>query len=147
MPIVLLIIIILLAVFVPLGLVFGVLRRVAARQEQAARQRFPDAKLIVSSANYFGQQSRGRWQLGGNGTLVLTEHELYFAMWLLRREIHIPLRSIQAIETPNSFLGRMSFTPLLKVVFQDAAGQTDAVAWQVADLAGVKRALEEALAH
>jgi len=125
------------AVFIPL-------RRVAAQRAQAARERFPNAKLIVPGANFFGQESGGVMQMRGNGTLVLTDSELYFERWVARKEYRIPLNAIQAIETPTSFLGKTNFRPLLKVVFKDEAGHTDSMAWLVRDLEGVKRALEDA---
>src|SRR5512134_3616363 len=105
---------ILAAVFIPL-------RWRAARRAQAARERFPNARLIVPGANFFGQQSHGVTQMRGNGTLVLTDSELYFERWLLRRDYHIPLSAIQGVETPNSFLGKTVFQPLLKVIFQNEA--------------------------
>ncbi len=124
--------------------VFAVLRRVAASRAEAARTRFPMAKLIVPGANFFGQESGGVMQMRGNGTLVLTAIELYFERWLARKEYRIPLNAIQAIETPTSYLGKTNFRPLLKVVFKDEAGNTDSMAWLVRDLEGTIRALEEA---
>jgi len=83
-------------------------------------------------------------QLRGNGTLVLTDSELYFERWVPHREYRIPLASIRAIETPSSFLGKTNFRPLVKVVFQTEAGQTDSIAWLVRDVEGLKQAIEEA---
>jgi hypothetical protein len=78
----------------------------------------------------------------GNGTLVLTDSELYFERWLPRKEFHVPLSTIQSIETPTSFLGKTNFRKLLKVDFRNDAGQNDAIAWLVPDLEGTKQALE-----
>jgi hypothetical protein len=135
---------ILLLVAALLGIVFVPLRRLAAQRTQAIRERFPNAKLIVPGANFYGQESRGVMQMRGNGTLVLTDSELYFEGWLPRREFRIPLGAIQTIETPTSYLGKTNFRPLVKVVFRDAAGQTDSMAWLVPDVGGLKHALEEA---
>jgi hypothetical protein len=134
---------IVLLVAVILVIVFIALRRMAAAREQAARERFPTAKAIVSGALLYGQESRGVTQMRGNGTLVLTNTELYFERWLPRREFRIPLTAIQAIETPTSYLGKTNFRPLLKVVFRNEAGNTDSMAWLVPDVEGLKRTLEE----
>jgi hypothetical protein len=126
-----------------LVVVLIVFRRVAVKREQAARERFPNARMIVAGANFYGQESRGVTQLRGNGTLVLTDDEVYFEQWVTRREFHIPLTAIQAIETPTSHLGKTNFRPLLKIVFKDKAGNTDSMAWLVPDVVGLKNALEQ----
>ncbi len=127
-----------------LVIVFMSLRRMAAGREQAARERFPSAKMIVAGANFFGQESRGVTQMRGNGTLVLTDAEVFFEQWMPRREFRIPLTAIQSIETPTSHLGKTNFRPLLKVIFKGETGNTDSMAWLVRDVEGLKRALEEA---
>ena len=79
----------------------------------------------------------------GSGTLVLTDDALIFEMWMPRRELRIPLSSISAVETPTSFLGKTRFKPLLKVVFQNESGLADAAAWDIPDVEGMKRNLEQ----
>lgn len=129
---------------VPLFAALLWLHRLAAQRAQAARERFPNARLIVPGANFFGQESHGLTQLRGNGTLVLTDNELHFERWLSRREYRIPLHAIRAIEMATSYLGKSIFRPLLKVVFVDEAGNTDSMAWYVPDVEDLKRTLEEA---
>ncbi|BCX03313.1 MAG: hypothetical protein KatS3mg053_1251 [Candidatus Roseilinea sp.] len=85
-------------------------------------------------------------QMRGNGILVLTDDELIFEMWLGGTELRIPLRSIQSLETPTTFLGKSRLMPLLKVVYTTPHGTTDAVAWQVSDLGGWMRQINEARA-
>lgn len=104
---------------------------------------YPNALAVNRGANYFGIQSGGVWQLRGNGTFVLNRDEIYFIRWLIKKEIRIPIRQIVSIEMPMSFLGKTYFTPLLKVVFTDATGKQDAVAWAMTDVAGMKRQIEE----
>jgi hypothetical protein len=139
----------LLILAVVFGAIFGVsflgIKGLAGSRAEAARQRYPTARLIVSSASFFGQESRAAAQARGNGTLVITDTEMIFERWLPQKEYVIALRSIKAIETPTSFLGKTRFTPLLKIVFQTEGGQQDSMAWQVADLNGVRRALESAM--
>jgi hypothetical protein len=137
-----------LAVFftVVFGGMFLVLRNIARQREARAREQYPDARRIDRSAGFFGQQSRGVTQMRGNGTLILTDADLIFEMWIPNREFRIPLRSIQAIENPTSFLGKSRFTPLLKVVYINDQGATDSMAWQVSDLSGWMRLINEARA-
>jgi hypothetical protein len=126
------------------GGVFLVLGNIARRKETLARERYPDARLIDRAASFFGQESRGGMQMRGNGTLILTDSDLIFEMWIPDKQFRIPLRSIQAIENPSSFLGKSRFTPLLKVVYLNDQGKTDSMAWQVADLRGWMRLINEA---
>lgn len=120
-----------------------ILRSVARRKEADARCRYPQAHRIDRAASFFGQQSRGVAQLRGNGTLILTDSELIFEMWLPKREYRIPLTSIESLETPKSFLGKSRFTPLLQIIFHHEDGTKDAMAWQVRDLSGWMQQIEE----
>lgn len=141
------IIIVLVLIFtVVFGVTLSILRRQALNRAQAARERFPNAKLIVPGANFYGQESKGVMQMRGNGTLVLTDNELYFEGWLPRREFRIPVSAIQSIETPNSYLGKTNFRPLLKVAFKDDAGGIDSMAWLVSDVEAARQAVEAARA-
>jgi hypothetical protein len=137
-----------LAVFfaVIFGSVFVVLRNTARQKEASARERYPNARQIDRAASFFGQESRGVTQMRGNGILILTDSDLIFEMWVPNTEFRIPLRSIQSLENPSSFLGKSRFTPLLKVIYTNEQGTTDAMAWQVPDLSGWMRRINEARA-
>jgi hypothetical protein len=126
------------------GGVFVVLRNTARQKEARARARYPKARQIDRTASFFGQESRGVTQMRGNGTLILTDSDLIFEMWVPNKEFRIPLRGIQSLENPSSFLGKSRFTPLLKVVYTNEQGTTDAMAWQVPDLSGWMRQINEA---
>lgn len=128
------------------GAVFVVLRNIARQKEAGARERYPAARQIDRAASFFGQESRGATQVRGNGTLILTDTDLIFEMWVPDKQLRVPLRNIQAIENPPSFLGKSRFTPLLKVVYIDEQGATDSMAWQVPDLGGWMRLIDEARA-
>src|SRR5690606_5453294 len=82
------------------GGVFVVLRNVARQREASARARYPNARQIDRAASFFGQESLGVAQMRGNGTLILTDADLIFEMWVPKREFRIPLRSIQSLENP-----------------------------------------------
>jgi hypothetical protein len=140
--------VLMLAIFLLLvfGGVFLVLGRTARKKEASARERYPTAQQIDRAASFFGQESRGAKQLRGNGTLILTDSDLIFEMWVPNREFRIPLQTIQSLENPTAFLGKSRFAPLLKVVYSNAQGTPDAMAWQVPDLDGWMRAINEARA-
>jgi hypothetical protein len=133
----------LLLIGVIFAIVFGGLMRLSKQRTAEAQQKYPGARALISNASFFGQQSRGVGQMRGSGTLILTDDDLIFEMWVPRRELRIPLRSISAVETPTSFLGKTRFKPLLKVVFQNESGLTDAAAWDIPDVEGMKRNLEQ----
>lgn len=79
-------------------------------------------------------QSRGYSQARGQGYLVLTDYELYFDMTLLDIEIEIPLTAILSVEKVWRLLGVSPGRPMLKVVFTDRHGNTDAIALSVKGL-------------
>lgn len=127
-----------------LGVVFGGVYRLGRSRSEAVRQMFAETTVrhFIPSANFFGQESLGMGQIRGNGTLVITDENLYFQLWLPKREFWIPLNSITAIEMPRSHLGKSKLRPLLKVVFQNEQDQRDSMAWLVADPYTLKKALE-----
>jgi hypothetical protein len=125
-----------------LFLFFRAISQALRRQADEVRQRYPDAKLVAPGANFFGQQSLGVRQIRGNGTLVLTDTELFFQKFKPRKDFHIPLPSISAIETPKSHLGKTAGRPLLKVVYRKESGAEDAIAWYVPNLDEVIQQLE-----
>ena len=127
-----------------LGSLLLMLRSVARKMEADAWRRYPQAYRIDRTASFFGQQSRGVTQIRGNGTLILTDSDLIFEMWLPRREYRIALASIESLENPKSFLGKTRFVPLLQVVFHHESETKDAMAWQVRDLHGWMQKIEEA---
>lgn len=137
--------VILFFVALTLNMVLKGVKKKQIRSEQDARVRFPNAKWIDSGANFFGQESRGARQTRGNGTLVLTDTELYFEKWLPHHEYRIPLAKVVEIANPTSFLGKTYFRPLLKVVFTNEQGKQDSMAWFVQDLEQMERAIQEAL--
>jgi hypothetical protein len=138
--------IVVVSLVVVFGGVYAVFGRYARRDQQTAEQGYPGARHIESGALFFGQQSRGVMQMRGNGTLILTDNELLFKQWIVNKEFRLPLKSIQSIETPSSFLGKTQGVQLLKVSYLNESGVPDALAWRVRDLAGLIRKIEEARA-
>jgi len=122
-----------------------ILRSVARKKEADAWGRYPQAHRVDRAANFFGQQSRGVAQMRGNGTLILTNSDLIFEMWLPNREYRVPIESIESLEKPRSFLGKSRFTPLLQVIYRDQEGGRDSMAWQVRDLSGWMEQIDKAI--
>lgn len=99
------------------------------------QERFPTEQIILSetSANFFGLESRGSFQIRGNGALVLTPDELWFSRFIKRDDITIPIQSIQEVRLVDSHLGkRILGRKLIYVQFQTPRGK-DSIAWLVAD--------------
>lgn len=131
---VILVVLVIVVVGIAVGIALVVVRRMAASGMVAALEKFPKAHVLGRDALLFGQESKGVTQLRGNGTLLLTDHELYFRRWVPMTEYTIPLRSISALETPKVHLGKSYGKPLLKVNYQRDDGQRDSIAWYVRDL-------------
>jgi hypothetical protein len=132
--IVILIVVILVVTFIPIGLALWFVRRSQRRRLSALVARFPNAELM-QQALFYGQESAGVTQLRGNGVLALLPDQIRFEMLTPMREYSIPLDRITAVESPTSFLGKTNFKPLLKVAYTDAAGRPDSMAWLVQDVA------------
>lgn len=120
-------------------------RRFGARRAHEVVSQFKGKTIhgVTSSANFFGQQSKGAAQARGNGVLVLVDDELYFQMWAPKRELRIPFTALRGVEQVKSFLGKTKFVPLLKVDFENDQGEADAAAWLVKDLPQWKSGLEK----
>ena len=124
-----------------LATIFWILSRREPQGQSASSMPLGDFIDSVA-ANFFGQESAGVWQIRGNGNLVLAADGLYFQRILPSRIFYVDYRDITCVETPNSFLGKTRFTPLLQVNFTNDAGEADAMAWQLADVSGVKGMIE-----
>ena len=95
------------------------------------------------SANSFGKESLGDWQIRGNGGLVLTGKELHFFLFLPKRDLLIPLDAITEITFTKCHLGKATIYNLLKVRFV-LDGKSDSIAWYVSDPHAWKDRIEEA---
>lgn len=103
---------------------------------EAVAKRFRREDVICQddSASFFGRRSKKFKQVRGNGVLILTENELFFKRLMPDMEISIPLKNVQGMETPSSFLGKSIFRPLLKVDYRTETGEVDSIAWYVKNL-------------
>ncbi len=121
------------SVVVGVILLFALIRFVLyiARRRLARRvnERFAENEIILMTldANFFGRKSEGRAQVRGNGALVLTSKELWFSLASPRKDISLPLKSIQYVRMEKSFLYKTALQPLLAVryktkEFYDEAG-------------------------
>lgn len=127
-----------LSVGVPLLLFLTVIRMLIRqarnRIRRAIQQRYSRAEIqrLDERANFAGQQSHGKGQLRGNGTLLLTHDELAFFMLLPSRELIVPTDAITKVELVRSFAGRALPWRMLCVHWQTDEGE-DAAAWAVKD--------------
>ena len=125
-----------------LAVTFLVVRQLRTRGEADVRAKYPAARLVIPNALFVGQESKGVAQVRGNGTLAVTDREMYFRRWLPDTEYVILLDSIQTIETPLAFLHKSYRRPLLRVNYRAENGQPDAMGWYVPDAESVKRQIE-----
>jgi hypothetical protein len=115
---------------------FFYLKKAKADIQRKINQRYLGQNIILREdfANFFGKESLKSRQIRGNGVLVLTKEEIYFSMLMPRKEVIVPLDSIQDIETSTSFLGKTKFKPLLKINFKTGREIRDSAAWLVRDV-------------
>jgi len=90
--------------------------------------------LVNSTANCLGVKSRGRIGVRGNGCLALTESEVIFLLLWPRKRVRIPRSKILGVDTTRFHMGRSKGSQLLRITFNNAAGEKDIAAWQVSDL-------------
>ncbi|MCG3226291.1 MAG: hypothetical protein H7645_05170 [Candidatus Heimdallarchaeota archaeon] len=98
--------------------------------------KFQEEEILEISlfSNFYGIASKKYKQIRGNGVLILTKDEIFFGMFIPKREIKISLKSIIEIKTPKWFLGKTRFRPTLAIVFINEEGKTDSAAWEVRNI-------------
>lgn len=121
------------------------LKKAKAKIQKNISQRYLGQNIVLkdNSANFFGKKSLKSRQFRGNGILILTEEEIYFSMFIPRKEVIVSLDSIQDIETPTRFLGKTKFKPLLKINFEACQEVQDSAAWLVKDVKKWKKEIQE----
>ncbi len=140
--------------WIVLGIVTGVvflfllyrwLMKLASRRVKKVEERFGKSNILLldERANCFGLESEGLSQIRGNGVLALTPGEVYFLMWLPKKEVRIPVSAITGVETTRTHLGKSKGKLLLKVKFKNRMGEDDSAAWLVSDLQEWKQKLQK----
>lgn len=130
-------------------LIISFLRIMQKRKTQEVMEKLRGRNILKYSpnANCFGQESLGYAQLRGNGVLVLLEDEVYFQMWVPKKEISIPYKMIDRIEIVHAHLAKASPWPLLKISFTNNKGEKDSVAWIFKNVQEWKEILEEKIPY
>jgi hypothetical protein len=107
------------------------IKRSKAEAEKKAEISTGDSAVLFkdSSANFFGQESKGHMQIRGNGIFIITDENILFYRYLPQMELKIPVENIIAVESAGSFLGKSIFRPLLKIKFKTPSGNQDTAAW------------------
>ena len=114
---------------------FVLIKRLRVRAAAALRSDTAGEKVYhVADCNFFGVLSSGTAQVRGNGLLALTSGGLRFRMLTPQRTLFIPRESIRAVSHPRWFLKKTKARDLLRVDFNNSAGEEDAAAWIVGDL-------------
>jgi hypothetical protein len=60
---------------------------------------------MEASANSFGVESEGMFQIRGNGCLILTDDVVAFDLWVPRKKLRIPRSRIRRVEVRRQHLG------------------------------------------
>jgi len=116
--------------------------RARGRSHIEARYPAADVLLLETLAQSFGEESRGPAQLRGSGALALTPTELCFLLYVPKRELRVPIASIESVSFVRSHLGKTQFTDLLHVRHLKD-GKSDAIAWRLPDPTVWKAKLDE----
>lgn len=144
MPVIAIIGIIFVALFFLMAIVVYYLVNLRNQFRQRFSELYPNA-IFIMEVQSFGQQSLGMAQVRGNGTLALTSDTLHFQLWRPNRALAIPLNSITKLDVIRSFLGKTTFSNLLKIEFSNQDGQADAIALRLNNLDDIKQQIEQAV--
>ena len=108
-------------------------------------EQFQEQKvLITSTANFFGQKSKGLKQIRGRSQVVLLPNELYSEMLFPQRILRIPISKIREVDiTQKWFLKKTRSKNLLIIHFINESGEEDSAGWQIPRLESYKRIIEE----
>ena len=124
----------------------NVLRKIfSERIEEFMQKHSKKGIRMKGDANFFGIESHGVMQVRGNGLLLLTDTDLVFGMFQPTDDFLFPLDRIEKIEFAESHLNKTIFQPLLKVFFTNEEGDSDSVAWWVANPTEWKNILEQCI--
>jgi len=106
------------------------------KRKQAILENMKNQSILLGPipANNFGQESKGIGQVRGSGLLFLTDKEVYFGMYIPKKDFHILIDHIHGISTPKWHLGKTKSKLLLKLAFANNEGELDSIAWQVKNL-------------
>ena len=115
------------------------------RIEEFMQKHSKNSVRMKGDANFFGIESHGVTQIRGNGILLINDTDLVFGMFQPKNDFLFPLTRIEKVEFADSHLNKTIFQPLLKVFFTDEAGNSDSVAWWVANPTEWKNILEQYL--
>jgi hypothetical protein len=112
----------------------------------AGQYKADDILMQDLTANCFGLESKGVWQLRGNGALVLTRSFLHFFMFVPIWDLRVPLGAITELSITKSHLGKATLYDLLKVRFSEN-GKPDSIAWYLGDPPAWKERIQEQMAQ
>jgi len=134
---------------VAIGLVAAVVSKLVLRlmkrplEARIAALYRPDEILLQDlAANSFGLESKGTWQVRGNGGLVLSGDTLHFFQFIPERELRIPVEAITELSFTRRHLGKATIHELLKVQFSTDSGP-DSIAWYLTEPKTWKHRIEK----
>jgi len=132
------ILLVLAALAVPLIVLFFIrLRRNQDEIQALIEAKFGGKNMIVRDpmAYLVAQQSRGYSQNQGNGNLILTEDELFFAMTMPKTVISIPRKNVGEVKRVSRMCAQQRLGQvILKIQYTDDLGREDALGLKLKDM-------------
>ncbi len=102
------------------ALVYGSRLRAEAVLIQAKDELKESGEKVIlkdNSVTFFGIKSLGGGQIRGKGFLALTEKRLYYSRYFPKKVVSIPVESIKETEMVQTYLGKNTYAPVLKILF------------------------------
>jgi len=96
----------------------------AAAGEQAVHHAQDDAE-------YLGLTSKGLAQSSGQGCLLLTDEQIFYAQWEPRRRVRIRIDQVIDAKVTTEHERPTGGVPMLLVKFEDDTGEEDRATWIV----------------
>jgi hypothetical protein len=127
-------------------LVFARLKRNQNEIAAMISERYPRNRVRRrdDAAYLIAQESRGYRQSRGNGTLILTDEELFYAIALPKRTFIIPLDTVTGLERVRRMGGQGRVRKFLKIGFDGHDTSPDALGIMLNDIDAWERAIDEA---
>ena len=114
--------------------------------EARVNEKFLEGQIIAKVilwANLRHQRSAGKFQIQGNGALVLTSDVLWFSLFYPNKQIEMPLQTIRAVQIGR--IRKQGEQPAVFVNFTPASGIEDQVVIELRQPESWKRIIDETI--
>ena len=126
--------IILIGVVLLLLLLYSLIKKFRNRydlfQQAIGRENIIEA---TQKCNFFGQKSRGKSQIRGNGFFALTDEEIFFELFVAKRVFRIYYSNILEMKIQRWFLGKSMERDLLVIRYLNEKKEEDEIGFLLKD--------------